>query len=55
MSQADVAMYSAKEDGRGRVHMYDKSDKKLSRLHDDMDWVHRIRSLFVRQYLLVDF
>ena len=42
MSQADVAMYSAKEDGRGRVHMYDKSDKKLSRLHDDMDWVHRI-------------
>ena len=42
MSQADVAMYSAKENGRGRVHMYDKSDKKLSRLHDDMDWVHRI-------------
>ncbi|WP_269619319.1 putative bifunctional diguanylate cyclase/phosphodiesterase [Zhongshania sp. BJYM1] len=42
MSQADVAMYSAKEDGRGRVHLYDKNDKKLSRLHDDMDWVHRI-------------
>jgi diguanylate cyclase (GGDEF)-like protein len=42
MSQADVAMYSAKENGRGRVHVYDKSDKKLSRLHDDMDWVHRI-------------
>ncbi|CAA0087176.1 Cyclic di-GMP phosphodiesterase PdeB [Zhongshania aliphaticivorans] len=42
MSQADVAMYSAKEAGRGRVHVYDKSNKKLSRLHDDMDWVHRI-------------
>lgn len=42
MSQADVAMYSAKENGRGRIHVYDKSDKKLSRLHDDMDWVHRI-------------
>lgn len=42
MSQADVAMYSAKEEGRGRVHMYDTNNKKLSRLHDDMDWVHRI-------------
>ncbi len=42
MSQADVAMYSAKESGRGRVHIYDKQDKNLSRLHDEMDWVHRI-------------
>lgn len=42
MSQADVAMYSAKEEGRGRVHMYDTNNKKLSRLHNDMDWVHRI-------------
>ncbi len=42
MSQADVAMYSAKENGRGRVHVYDTQDKKLSRLHNEMDWVHRI-------------
>ena len=42
MSQADVAMYSAKENGRGRLHLYDIHDKKLSRLQDEMDWVHRI-------------
>ena len=42
MSQADVAMYSAKENGRGRLHVYDIHDKKLSRLQDEMDWVHRI-------------
>ncbi|MAY39627.1 MULTISPECIES: putative bifunctional diguanylate cyclase/phosphodiesterase [Spongiibacter] len=42
MSQADVAMYSAKENGRGRLHVYDVHDKKLSRLQDEMDWVHRI-------------
>jgi diguanylate cyclase (GGDEF)-like protein len=54
MSQADVAMYSAKENGRGRVHVYDKSDKKLSRLHDDMDWVHRInKALAADEFSLV--
>ena len=42
MSQADVAMYSAKDNGRDRVHIYDVQDKNLSRLHDEMDWVHRI-------------
>ncbi|EIF44507.1 signal transduction protein containing a membrane domain an EAL and a GGDEF domain [gamma proteobacterium BDW918] len=54
MSQADVAMYSAKEDGRGRVHVYDTRDKKLSRLHDDMDWVHRInKALAADDFCLV--
>ncbi len=54
MSQADVAMYSAKEDGRGRVHVYDTKDKKLSRLHDDMDWVHRInKALAADDFCLV--
>jgi diguanylate cyclase (GGDEF)-like protein len=54
MSQADVAMYSAKEDGRGRVHVYDTQDKKLSRLHDDMDWVHRInKALAADDFCLV--
>lgn len=42
MSQADVALYAAKDNGRGRMHLYDEQDKKLSRLHNDMDWVHRI-------------
>ena len=42
MSRADVAVFSAKEEGRGRVHVYDKRDGKLTRLHDEMDWVHRI-------------
>ncbi|MEX1669204.1 EAL domain-containing protein [Zhongshania guokunii] len=54
MSQADVAMYSAKEEGRGRVHVYDVKDKKLSRLHDDMDWVHRInKALAADDFCLV--
>lgn len=48
MSQADVALYSAKDSGRGRVHVYDTQDKQLSRLHDDMDWVHRINDALSR-------
>ena len=48
MSQADVALFSAKDSGRGRVHVYDTQDKQLSRLHDDMDWVHRINDALSR-------
>ncbi|MFT5887766.1 MAG: diguanylate cyclase (GGDEF)-like protein [Zhongshania sp.] len=44
MAKADVAMYSAKENGRGRVHVYDTNDKKISRMHGDMEWVHRINN-----------
>lgn len=42
MSQADVAVYSAKDSGRGRLHLYDEQDQQLHQLHTDMDWVHRI-------------
>lgn len=42
MSQADIAVYSAKDSGRGRLHLYDEQDQQLHQLHTDMDWVHRI-------------
>ncbi|MBD2858991.1 EAL domain-containing protein [Spongiibacter sp. KMU-158] len=43
MSQADVAVYSAKEEGRGRVHIYNPEDNKLGRLQEDMHAVQAIR------------
>ncbi len=44
MSQADMAVYAAKESGRGRVHLYDACDNKLGRMHEDMQAVQYINN-----------
>lgn len=54
MSQADVAMYTAKESGRGCIHVYDAQDVRVSSLYNDMDWVSRINEALAQdQFCLV--
>lgn len=43
MSAADIACYTAKENGRNRVHVYSKSDAEFTFRHGQMNWVSRIR------------
>ncbi len=43
MSAADVACYTAKDQGRNRVHIYQPGDRELQRRRGDMQWVTRIR------------
>ena len=42
MSSADVACFSAKEQGRNQIHLYRDSDAALR--HEEMKWVSRITS-----------
>jgi len=42
MSAADLACYAAKDMGRGRVHIYESSDRELARRHGEMQWVSRL-------------
>ncbi len=42
LSSADVACYSAKDQGRNQIHLYQDSDASLR--HEEMKWVSRITS-----------
>lgn len=46
MSQADVACYKAKNDGRNCIHLYSGSDKELSAQFGEMHWVSKIQEAF---------
>lgn len=39
---ADSACYTAKEEGRNRIHVYRQDDVKLARRHGEMQWVVRL-------------
>ncbi len=41
-SAADTACYSAKDNGRNRVHVYQSDDAELQARHGEMQWVPRI-------------
>jgi len=42
LSAADEACYSAKDEGRNRVHAYREDDRKLNERRDQGDWIPRI-------------
>ena len=42
LASADTACYSAKEAGRNRVHVYDKSDSEAARRRGEMQWLPKI-------------
>lgn len=43
MSQADVACYIAKEQGRNRVHIFKEDDQVLAKEFNNLDWANRIK------------
>lgn len=43
-SLADAACYAAKQAGRNRVHVWQKGDEELERVHGEMRWISRIHS-----------
>ncbi|MDH5856826.1 EAL domain-containing protein [Lampropedia aestuarii] len=44
MRLADMACYQAKDDGRNRVCLYEPHNDEFSRLHNEMDWIRRLRN-----------
>ena len=42
MTAADLACYAAKDSGRNRVHVYERSDELVSERHGEMHWTGRI-------------
>jgi diguanylate cyclase (GGDEF)-like protein/PAS domain S-box-containing protein len=46
LSAADMAVYAAKDSGRGRVHVHSEGDAALVRRHGEMQWVARIARAF---------
>jgi diguanylate cyclase (GGDEF)-like protein/PAS domain S-box-containing protein len=43
LSQADIACYQAKSHGRNRVELYRPESPEKMRLHDDKEWLKRLR------------
>lgn len=53
MSQADVACYIAKEQGRNRIHTFKDDDQALTKEFSTLDWANRIkRGLEDKQFIL---
>src|SRR4051794_1070324 len=46
MSAADAACYVAKDNGRNRVHEYERDDTLVAERYGEMQWVHRIHRSF---------
>lgn len=42
MATADSACYTAKDNGRNRIHVYEALDDELNRRQGEMEWVNRI-------------
>ncbi|MDX1351948.1 MAG: EAL domain-containing protein [Thiomicrorhabdus sp.] len=43
MSQADIACYIAKQNGRNRLHIFEEDDQLLTQELSKLDWVNRIK------------
>jgi len=54
LAAADTACYSAKEEGRNRINVFDENDAQLTRRRGEMQWVSRInRALDEDRFRLV--
>jgi len=46
LSMADAACFVAKDNGRNRIHLYQKDDDDVSRQRLEMQWLHKINRAF---------
>lgn len=49
LAEADTACYTAKDEGRNRIHVFNPTDTETIRRSGEMDWVARINHAFDEQ------
>jgi len=55
LAAADMAMYTAKQQGQGRWHLYDASRAMKDRMQADLNWQDRIRKAMVEDLFCLYF
>jgi diguanylate cyclase (GGDEF)-like protein/PAS domain S-box-containing protein len=53
MRKADLACYAAKDHGRNRIHIYQRSDLELARRHSEMKWASRLTEAIKEERLVL--
>jgi Amt family ammonium transporter len=53
MQQADAACFSAKEQGRDRIHAYRADDKEMASTKGQMGWVPRLQQALKENYFIL--
>ncbi len=53
LSQADTACYTAKNEGRNRVHIFDLNDEVIRKARGELEWLQQIKSALENDNLVL--